>query len=317
MTSKRTRSSRNQTISLCDDELSALDRLVSSGDPLPGDLLDTVLCNEYEAVLPSIMDASVDLLILDPPYNLTKLFNGVRYSQTSVTGYAEYLDKLLCDMKPKLKQTASVYICGDWYSSTSIYAAAEKHFLVKNRITWEREKGRGARANWKNCSEDIWFCTVSKQYTFNPDSVKTRRPVIAPYTDRGEPKDWVLSVSGNYRDTAPSNLMTDITVPFWSMPENTDHPAQKSEKLMAKLILASSNEGDIVLDPFMGSGTTAVVCQKLNRRFIGIERDKEYCLLAQKRLLAAEKNRSIQGYSDHVFWARNTLRQQRAPNKPV
>ena len=130
-------------------------------------------------------------------------------------------------------------------------AVAQKHFLVRNRITWEREKGRGSLSNWKNCSEDIWFCTVSDSYTYNVDAVKLKRKVIAPYTDaEGSPKDWDDTSEGNFRLTYPSNLWTDITVPFWSMPENTDHPTQKPEKLVAKIVLASSNPGDVVLDPF-------------------------------------------------------------------
>jgi site-specific DNA-methyltransferase (adenine-specific) len=95
------------------------------------------------------------------------------------------------------------------------------------------------------------------------------------------------------------------------MPENTDHPTQKPEKLMAKLILASSNPGQVVLDPFLGSGTTAVVAQKLGRQYIGIELDEEYCCLAQKRLALADQDNSIQGYHDGVFWERNTLNEQK------
>src|SRR5207244_1385233 len=101
---------------------------------------------------------------------------------------------------------------------------------------------------------------VSNNYVFNVDKVKLKRRVLAPYTDAsGNPKDWERSDRGDYRLTHPSNLWTDLTVPFWSMPENTDHPTQKPEKLVAKLILASSNAGDFVLDPFLGSGTTSVV----------------------------------------------------------
>ena len=70
---------------------------------------------------------------------------------------------------------------------------------------------------------------------------------------------------GNFRDTHPSNLWTDISVPFWSMPENTDHPTQKAEKLIAKLVLASTNPGDFVFDPFLGSGTSSVVAKKLGK----------------------------------------------------
>jgi site-specific DNA-methyltransferase (adenine-specific) len=193
-----------------------------------------------------------------------------------------------------------------------IQQVAEKYFTVQNRITWEREKGRGALRNWKNCSEDIWFFTVSGEYTFNLDAVKLKRRVMAPYTDEnGRPKDWDRDGNGGFRLTHPSNLWTDISVPFWSMPENTDHPTQKPEKLIAKLILASSNPGDVVLDPFLGSGTTSVAAKKLGRRFAGIEIDEMYCVLAEKRLALADADDSIQGYSDGVFWERNTLADQR------
>ena len=151
----------------------------------------------------------------------------------------------------------------------------------------------------------MWFFTVSDDYFFNAGAAKIKRKVVAPYTENGEPKDWEKSDAGNFRLTAPSNLWTDLTVPFWSMPENTSHPTQKPEKLLAKIILASSKEADSILDPFAGSGTTAVVAKKLNRSFIGIECDETYCLLAQKRLELAERDKTIQGYEDGVFWERN------------
>jgi site-specific DNA-methyltransferase (adenine-specific) len=94
------------------------------------------------------------------------------------------------------------------------------------------------------------------------------------------------------------------------MPENTDHPTQKPEKLLAKLILASTDKRAVILDPFLGSGTTSVVARKLGRHFIGIEIDEPYCCLALKRLCLAEENKEIQGYSAGVFWERNTLAQR-------
>ena len=99
------------------------------------------------------------------------------------------------------------------------------------------------------------------------------------------------------------------------MPENTDHPTQKSEKLVAKLILASSREGDFVLDPFMGSGTTCVVAKKLRRVFSGIEREREYCYLASKRLELASTDSAIQGYEEGCFWERNTFADQMKSGK--
>jgi site-specific DNA-methyltransferase (adenine-specific) len=250
----------------------------------------------------------VDVLILDPPYNLSKKLGNKTFPRVPVNQYTEWLRTLLRAITPLLKSTATVYICGDWLSSVSIFTAASEFFEVRNRITWEREKGRGALTNWKKASEDVWFCTVSNNYTFNVDAVKLRRRVIAPYRQAdGSPKDWLETDTGNFRDTHPSNLWTDVTVPFWSMPENTDHPTQKSEKFIAKLILASSNPNSMVFDPFVGSGTSSVVAKKLGRRFCGIELDEVYALLTEKRLMLADTDRTIQGYQDCVFWERNTL----------
>ena len=153
--------------------------------------------------------------------------------------------------------------------------------------------------------EDIWYCVLSDEFTFNLDKVKIRRKVLAPYKENGVAKDWFETDKGKFRDTCPSNFWDDVTVPYWSMSENTPHPTQKPEKLIAKLILASSNEGDLVLDPFAGSGTTAVVAKKLNRKFIAIEQNKDYCALTQKRLEMANADTSIQGYNG-VFMERNS-----------
>ncbi|MBO5961193.1 MAG: site-specific DNA-methyltransferase, partial [Paludibacteraceae bacterium] len=146
---------------------------------------------------------------------------------------------------------------------------------------------------------------------FDVKSVMLKRKVIAPYKVNGKPKDWESSSEGNFRLTYPSNFWDDISIPFWSMPENTDHPTQKSEKLYAKLILASSKIGDKIFDPFLGSGTAAVVAKKLGRHYLGVEINKEYCLWTIKRLQNALNDNSIQGYTDGVFWERNTLNVQR------
>jgi site-specific DNA-methyltransferase (adenine-specific) len=248
----------------------------------------------------------VDLLFVDPPYNLTKRFNRDTFRAVSHDAYAEWMDSWLSKLVKTLKPTASIYICGDWRSSAAIQQIAEKYFIIRNRITWEREKGRGAKANWKNASEDIWYCTLSDTFRFDLDAVKVKRKVIAPYTQDGKPKDWKKTESGNFRLTHPSNLWTDLTVPFWSMAENTEHPTQKPEKLVAKIILASSKKGDVVLDPFLGSGTTSVVAKKLGRRYVGIEIDAKFASISEKRLEQAETDTGIQGFEDGLFWERNS-----------
>ena len=158
--------------------------------------------------------------------------------------------------------------------------------------------------------EDIWFATNNGRWKFNVDDVKVRKRVIAPYKVNGKPKDWEETENGNFRDTHPSNFWDDISIPYWSMPENTAHPTQKPEKLIAKLILASSHKSNVVLDPFLGSGTTSVVAKKLGRNYVGVELDKTYCAWSEKRLEDAASDTSIQGYTDGVFWERNTLAEQ-------
>ncbi len=228
--------------------------------------------------------------------------------------YEEYTEAWICKVKPLLKPNASIYVCCDWKSSLAIGSVLKKHFHIQNRITWQREKGRGALHNWKNGMEDIWFATCSGTYTFNVDSVKVRRKVIAPYRVDGKPKDWEETEAGNFRNTHPSNFWDDISIPYWSMPENTAHPAQKPEKLLAKIILASSNPGDIVFDPFLGSGSTSVTAKKLGRHYVGIEMNEQYCVWAEKRLEMADADSSIQGYADGVFWERNTSAMQKNSN---
>jgi len=312
---------RNRTLICTDDEIASFspDLLQLSSHVAVENITNRIINQDFVDAIPLLPRSFVDLLILDPPYNLTKNFNGNVFRAKESEKYTLWFGDMLLAMLPLLKLTASVYICSDWRTSTLIYPVLERHLHVRNRITWEREKGRGAKMNWKNNTEDIWFCTVGKEYTFNVDAVKLKRKVIAPYRDQdGKPKDWKETKSGKYRLTHPSNLWTDITIPFWSMPENTNHPTQKPEKMMAKLILASSLPDDFVFDPFLGSGTTAVVAAKLGRRFCGIELNREYCYLALKRLKATKSNPTIQGYSDGVFWERNSLSEQKAsPMKPV
>lgn len=299
----------NRTLTLSDEEFARYkDKLEKLESPAAVDAIrDRVLCQDVFDVLHNLPDNSVDLLFADPPYNLTKSFNDRKFKRTSIDDYSEWLDSWLRQIVRVLKPAASIYICGDWRSSAAIQRVGEKYFIPQNRITWEREKGRGAKSNWKNCAEDIWFFTVSEDYYFNVEAVMLKRQVIAPYTDpNGEPKDWAETEDGRFRVTHPSNIWTDLTVPYWSMPENTDHPTQKPEKLLAKIILASSKEGDLVFDPFNGSGTTTVVAKKLGRHYLGVEIDETYCCLALKRLELASSNRSIQGYTEGVFWERNT-----------
>lgn len=305
------KAARNRTLTLTDEDFALyrqnLLRLLRPAK------LETVtnktICQDAFTALDLLPSASFDLLFADPPYNLSKVFDENRFQRLSLEDYEAWLDAWLSKTVRLLKPTASIYICGDWRSGAAIHQVGSRHFKLRNRITWEREKGRGANANWKNCAEDIWFFTVSDAYTFNVRDVMLKRQIIAPYTnENGEPKSWSDSEKGKFRETHPSNLWTDLSVPFWSMPENTEHPTQKPEKLLAKIILASTNEGDLILDPFLGSGTTSVVAKKLNRRYVGIELAEKFCCLAEKRLSLADSDDTIQGYTGGVLGTNPNLK---------
>lgn len=308
---------RNKTIALTEKQIEEYsEKLISIDAPVTlDDILDKTINRNLFDVIKYLPDGFVDLLILDPPYNLDREFGSSKFKKLPIEEYSTYLRSWLPQLIRLLKPEATIYICGDYISSLSIFAVANEYFRLRNRITWQRDKGRGASKNWKNAMEDIWFFTNGNDYTFNLDAVKEKRAVIAPYKEDGEPKDWADSDEGRFRMTHPSNIWTDITIPYWSMSENTDHPTQKPEKLIAKLILASSNEGDVVFDPFLGSGTSSVVAKKLNRHYVGIEIERLYAATTEYRLEMAESDNSIQGYFDGVFWERNSLKYQKKPKK--
>ena len=308
MEQRKIKSQRNKTLdTTLDEEKEFFDKCISVENKVNfEEIKNKTICGDTLKVLENLPEKFADLLIVDPPYNMQKNFHGNIFKKTDFSSYEEYIKSWLVPSLKCLKENASIYVCCDWESSLVIGKVLYENSIVRNRISWQREKGRGAKSNWKNTMEDIWFSTLSDEYTFNLDAVKVRRKVIAPYKVDGKPKDWEETEDGKFRDTCPGNFWDDISIPYWSMKENTAHPTQKPEKLIAKLILASSNEGDVVFDPFLGSGTTSVTAKKLNRNFVGIEQNPLYCAWTEHRLSDAEKDNSIQGFSDGVFWERNS-----------
>lgn len=307
---ERGKTARNKTINTPVEEGGAyLARCARISAPVSSaeELLGRVALGDAFSVMPLLPHGFADLLVADPPYNLTKNYGGEVFARMSEADYEAYTRRWLSLAAPLVKEGGSVYVCCDWRSGLVIGRVLGEFFTVRNRITWQREKGRGAAANWKNGLEDIWFATKGGAYTFDLEAVKVRRRVLAPYREGGAPKGWSHTEHGNFRDTCPSNFWDDVTVPFWSMPENTAHPAQKPEKLYAKLILASTRTGDAVFDPFLGSGTSAVVAKKLGRQYFGIEANPQYCIWAQQRLERAEEDVRIQGFDGRVFYERNTM----------
>lgn len=315
---EKIRALRNRTLTVSESEIPSLDSHILSANDIQASLPDDCIINaDLFDCLDSIPNGYFNLIIIDPPYNLDKDFHGRKFSSMAPDVYEAYLRSWFYRVCDKLAPNGTLYMCGDWKCTSSLQRVIEERLTIINRITWQREKGRGAKANWKNAMEDIWFAVKNpRDYYFDVESVKIKRKVIAPYRVDGRPKDWEETDAGNFRITYPSNFWDDISIPFWSMPENTDHPTQKPEKLYAKLILASTKAGDRIFDPFLGSGTAAVVAKKLGRRYCGVEINRQYCHWAVKRLLNALDDHTIQGYADSVFWERNSLSNQKKQSSP-
>ena len=295
------RSAKNKTLNLSEEQ----ERKYLALCPKKYVSDDCVIKGDCMEIMWDIPHSSVDLMIVDPPYNMYKKLGSEEFSRQSMAEYEKYTRSWIERALPLLKKTASVYVCCDWFSGITIGAALADYFVLRNRITWQREKGRGALKNWKNGMEDVWFASVGDDYYFDVNAVKQRKKVIAPYRKDGVPKDWQEENGEKFRYTFPSNFWDDVTVPYWSMPENTPHPTQKPEKLLAKIILASSRPGDLVFDPFGGSGSTAVTAKKLGRRYLTIEKDEKYCAMAAYRLEKADSDKSVSGMKDGVFLPRN------------
>ena len=201
------RSDKNKTIDLTVEQGGEyLDRCLRSGES--GE--NCIILGDCFEALKALPEKSVDLLIADPPYNLDKDFGGSKFRHMNDGDYLEYTDKWVRAVLPLLKDTATVYVCCDWQSSGAVSAVLGRYFKIRNRITWQREKGRGASKNWKNGCEDIWFATVSDKYTFNVDAVKLRRRVVAPYKRDGAPKDWEETADGNFRNTCAATLKANV-----------------------------------------------------------------------------------------------------------
>ena len=247
-----------------------------------------------------IQNDTVDLFFCDPPYNILGSQEWDSQWKTNQDFY-DWTEKWMQLMYNQLKESGSAYICISWQHSHMFHVILEKvGFRIINRITWKRDKGRGAKSNWKSMHEDIFFVTKSKKYTFNIQDVMIEKKVIAPYRDEnGNPKDWWINDDGEkVRLTYPGNLWVDFSVPFWSSkevrsyaktkrtPENNlqKHPTQKPKDLVKRCILASTNLGDLVVDYFLGSGTTLIASKETKRKCIGFEIDEEYHKIIEKRL---------------------------------
>lgn len=168
MTEKtKERASRNRTLTVNADEIPALEQQIYSCDDLSDNFADDIIVNcDLFDCLDTIPNRYFDLIIIDPPYNLDKDFHGRKFSSMKSDIYEDYLRSWFYKVCEKLKDDGSLYMCGDWKCTSSMQKIIEERLTIINRITWQREKGRGAKSNWKNGMEDIWFAVKDPKNFF-------------------------------------------------------------------------------------------------------------------------------------------------------
>lgn len=230
--------------------------------------MNKVIQGDCLVEMAKIHDESVDLIILDPPYNLSM----DKWDRFTSEGYIKLLELVSNECGRIIKDTGSVWCFSGWSSVEVVRSQFCRNFFLQNWIIWDRIKGRGAKYNLVSTREDILWFTKSDIYTFNKQSSSIKKIT----------KGMGLKNGDDCRKL--SNVWTDISpiVP-WSM-ERVEHPTQKPVKLVERIIKISSNQNDLILDPFAGSGTTGVASKNLNRNYILIEKEPKYVEIINKRL---------------------------------
>ena len=220
--------------------------------------------------LKNLKSESIDLIVTDPPYNLSKNY-GESKDNLTFENYINFSFKWLSEAKRVLKPNGTIYVFMGMQFISYIYKILDCDLKLKfnSWITWFYTQGIGKTRGFSPRHDDILMFTKSRDYTFNLDSIRV-------------PQKYYRNIN-NMRGANPGNVWEFSHVHFCSG-NRQNHPTQKPEGLIERMVLASSNEGDVVLDPFVGSGTTARVCQQLNRKFIGFDNNPEYIKMSEERL---------------------------------
>jgi len=250
-----------------------------------------IFCEDALAGMARIPDGAIDLIIADPPYGLGKDY-GNDSDKLGASAYLRWMEQWIDATLPKLKPNGSLYVFLTWRYSPEVFVMLKQRMTMVNEIIWDRRvpsMGGGTRS-YTSVHDTIGFFVKQKGYYFDLDAIRipydaeTKKArsrsifVGAKWLEMGyNPKD-VWSVSRLHREH----------------PERADHPTQKPLEIVERMVRASCPPDGIILDPFMGVGTTAVAAQRCGRQFVGFELNPAYCEIITRRLLAPEGQLTIQ-----------------------
>ena len=246
------------------------------------------ICGDSMKILPKIKDNSIDLIFADPPYSIKKADWDTFSSQER---YIQFSIQWIKEASRILKDTGTLYICGFTEILADLHHPSMKYFHSCKWLIWHYKNKANLGNDWGRSHESLLCLRKSKKFTMNTDSIRipynshtlkypSHPQALTSQYGNGMTRDnWIPNPLG----AKPKDVI-EIPTTCNGMGEKTPHPTQKPEELVRKIILASSNENDIVLDPFVGSGTTAVCSKQLNRQWIGVEQNKEYLAWARTRV---------------------------------
>lgn len=234
------------------------------------DKMINIILGDCLQELKNIADESVDLIVADPPYNVGKDY-GNQSDKQEFEEYIKFSREWLTECHRVLKKNGTIYVFIGFRYISYLYQILEKDLKMVfiNWISWHYTQGIGKTKGFSPRHDDILMFSKSSSYKFNIDNIRI-------------PQKFYRSIN-NMRGANPGDVW-EISHIHYCQKGRQEHPTQKPEALIERMVLASSDEGDMVVDPFSGSGTTLRVCQQLNRNCIGIELNKEYVELTKARL---------------------------------
>jgi site-specific DNA-methyltransferase (adenine-specific) len=247
--------------------------------------VDQVFCEDALVGLARIPDGSIDLILTDPPYNLGKDY-GNASDQQSVEAYLAWTEQWIDKALPKLKPNGSLYIFLTWRFAPEIFVMLKKRMTMMNEIIWDRRVPSmgGSTRSFSSVHDTIGFFVKRKDYYFDLDAVRI------PYDEQTKKaRSRSIFVGAKWLEVGynPKDLWS-VSRLHREHPERADHPTQKPLEIIERMIKASCPPGGVVLDPFMGSGTTALAAKRLGRQFTGFELNQDYCDIINERLAAPE-----------------------------